>query len=68
MARIAGEEFAVKGNKVFYREAVSISGYNKLSNGLQVVMIDNVFDLQKVADELKKYCQIDNDLIVIINE
>ena len=68
MARIDGEEFAVKGNKIFYRKAISISGYNKLSNGLQVVMIDNVFDLQKVSDELKKYCQIDNDLIVIINE
>ena len=66
MARIAGQGIQIHGNNVFYRKSVPVNGYSKLSNGLQFIMIAALSDLQAITAEIKKYCQIDNDLIDII--
>ena len=66
MARIAGQGIQIHGNNVFYRKSVPVNGYSKLSNGLQFIMIATLSDLQAITAEIKKYCQIDNDLITII--
>ena len=66
MARIAGQGIQIHGNNVFYRKSVPVNGYSKLSNGLQVIMIAALSDLQAITAEIKKYCQIDNDMITII--
>lgn len=68
MARIAGQGIQIHGNNVFYRTAVPVNGYNKLSNGLQIIAIDNISDLRIITDEVKKYCQIDDDMIEIFSE
>ena len=66
MARIAGQGIQIHGNNVFYRKSVPVNGYSKLSNGLQFIMIAALSDLQAITAEIKKYCQIDNDMITII--
>lgn len=66
MARIAGQGIQIHGNNVFYRKSVPVNGYSKLSNGLQFIMIATLSDLQAITAEIKKYCQIDNDMITII--
>lgn len=68
MARIAGQAIQIHGNSVFYRKAVSVDGYNKLSNGLQIITIDTLSDLQMITAAVQKYCQIDDDMISIISK
>lgn len=67
MARIAGQGIRINGNNVFYRKAVLVDGYNKLSNGLQVIRIADMSDLLLIADEVKKYCQISDDTVKVIS-
>lgn len=68
MARIAGQAIQLHGENVFYRKTVPVNGYYKLSNGLQVIAISTIADLQEVTDKIKKYCQIENDFIVILSK
>lgn len=68
MARIAGQDICLNGSRVFYRKAVPVDGYNRLSNGLQVMKIDNVSDLKTITDEVEKYCQIEDDMIMVISK
>lgn len=67
MARIAGQAIQIHGNSVFYRKAVPVDGYNKLSNGLQIITINSLSDLQTITKEVQKYCQISDDMITIIS-
>lgn len=67
MARIAGQDIQLNGNRVFYRKSVPVDGYNKLSNGSQVIAISSLSDLQAITAAVKKYCQIDDDMITIIS-
>lgn len=67
MARITGQAIQIHGNNVFYRQAVPVDGYNKLSNGLQIITITTLLDLQTITTEIQKYCQIDDDMITIIS-
>lgn len=66
MARIAGQGIQIHGNNVFYRKSVPVNGYSKLSNRLQFITIATLSDLQAITAEIKKYCQIDDDVITII--
>ena len=68
MARIAGQCIQLNGNNVFYRKVVPVTGYDKLSNGLQVMKIDSLSKLQTITNEIKSYCQIDDDMVKIISE
>lgn len=68
MARIAGQGIQLNGNNVFYRKAVPVNGYNKLSNGLQVIKINSLSDLKTIMEEVKRYCQIDDGMITITGE
>lgn len=68
MAHIAGQAIQVHGNSVFYRKAVPVDGYNKLSNGLQIITITTLSDLQTITAAVQKYCQIDDDMIAIISK
>lgn len=68
MARIAGQGICIKSSNVFYRSAVPVDNYNKLSNGLQIIAIYTLTDLQTITEKVKKYCQIDDDMITIISE
>jgi hypothetical protein len=68
MARIAGQAIQIHGNSVFYRKAVPVDGYNKLSNGLQIITITTLSDLQMITAAVQKYCQIDDDMISIISK
>lgn len=68
MARIAGQAIRLNGNSVFYRKAVPVDGYNKLSNGLQIITINNLPDLQTITTAVQKYCHIDDDMITIISK
>lgn len=67
MARIAGQGIRVNGSNVFYRKAVPVDGYNKLSNGLQLIRVVDMSDLLLIADEVKKYCQIADDTVKVIS-
>lgn len=67
MARIAGQGIQFHGKSVFYRTAVPVYGYNKLSNGLQIIAISTLSDLQMITAAVQKYCQIDDDMITIIS-
>ena len=68
MARIAGQDIILNGKKVFYRKSVPIDGYNNLSNGLQIITIATLSDLQTITAAVQKYCQIDDDMIDIISQ
>ncbi|WP_337790065.1 hypothetical protein [Ruminococcus bicirculans (ex Wegman et al. 2014)] len=68
MARIAGQAIQLHGNSVFYRKSVPVDGYNKLSNGLQIITIATLSDLQAITAAVQKYCQIDDDMIAIISK
>lgn len=68
MARIAGQAIQIHGNSVFYRKSVPVDGYNKLSNGLQIITIATLSDLQTITAAVQKYCQIDDDMIAIISK
>lgn len=68
MARIAGQGISLNGSSVFSRQAVSLNGYNKLSNGLQIIKVDSLSDLQAITQKVKAYCQIDDEMIAIITE
>ena len=68
MARIAGQAIQIHGNSVFYRKSVPVDGYNKLSNGLQIITIATLSDLQAITAAVQKYCQIDDDMIAIISK
>lgn len=68
MARIAGQAIQLHGNSVFYRKSVPVDGYNKLSNGLQIITIATLSDLQTITAAVQKYCQIDDDMIAIISK
>ncbi len=68
MARIAGQAIRLHGNNVFYRKSVPVDGYNKLSNGLQLITIDSLSNLQAITVAVQKYCQIDDDMIAIISQ
>lgn len=68
MARIAGQAIQIHGNSVFYRKPVPVDGYNKLSNGLQIITITTLSDLQMITAAVQKYCQIDDDMIAIISK
>ncbi|MCD7811028.1 MAG: HIRAN domain-containing protein [Ruminococcus sp.] len=68
MARIATQSIQIHGNNVFYRKAESVDGYNKLSNGLQVITITMLSDLQIITAAIKKYCHIDDNMITIISK
>lgn len=67
MARIAGQAIQINEKYVFYRKTVPVDGYNKLSNGLQIISINTLHDLQAIATAVQKYCQIDDDMITIIS-
>lgn len=67
MARIAGQGIHINGSNVFYRKAVPVDGYNKLSNGLQVIKVADMSDLLLIADEVKKYCQLSDDTVKVIS-
>ena len=66
MARIAKSDIALNGKKVFCRQPAPISGYEKLSNGSQVIVINSMQDLQTITDKVMEYCNIGNDMIEII--
>ena len=66
MARIAKSDIAMNGKKVFCRQPAPISGYERLSNGLQVMWINNMSDLETIAVKVMNYCNIGNDMIEII--
>ena len=66
MARIAKSDIAMNGKKVFCRQPAPISGYERLSNGLQVMRINNMSDLETIAVKVMNYCNIGNDMIEII--
>lgn len=66
MARIAGQSMQIHGKNVFYRRAVPVDGYHTLSDGLQVISVTQLSDLQYITGEIKNYCQIQNELIEII--
>lgn len=68
MARIAGQAIQIHGNSVFYRKSVPVDGYNKLSNGLQIITIATLSDLQAITAAVQKYCQIEDDMIAIISK
>lgn len=68
MARIAGQAIQIHGNSVFYRKSVPVDGYNRLSNGLQIITITTLSDLQTITAAVQKYCQIDDDMIAIISK
>lgn len=68
MARIAGQAIQVHGKSVFYRKSVPVDGYNKLSNGLQIITITTLSDLQTITAAVQKYCHIDDDMIAIISK
>ena len=68
MARIAAEAIQIHGKSVFYRRSVPVDGYNKLSNGLQIITISTLSDLQTIIAAVQKYCQIDDDMIAIISK
>ena len=68
MANITRQYISLNEYNVFCRHAELIGGYNRLSNGLQVTKIGNISDLQKITNEIKKYCQIDDDMIKIISK
>lgn len=68
MARIAGQGITLNGKNVFYRKAVPVDGYNKLSNGLQLAPINTISDLKTITSFIKKYCQIDDNMIAIISQ
>ena len=68
MARIAGQGIILNGKNVFYRKTVPVDGYNKLSNGLQIAPINTASDLQTITNFVKEYCQIDDDMIAVINQ
>ena len=68
MARIAGQAIQIHGNSVFYRKAAPVDGYNKLSNGLQIITIATLSDLQTITAAVQNYCQIDDDMIAIISK
>lgn len=68
MARIANKGIKLHGNNAFYRKAVPIDGYNKLSNGLQIIKIDSIDDLKFITEEIKKYCHISDDMITIVSK
>lgn len=67
MARIAEGDILLDGKNVFYRKRAPADGYRKLSNGLQVINISTLQDLQTITAEVKRYCGIDDDMITIIN-
>ena len=66
MARIAKSDIALNGKKVFCRQPAPISGYEKLSNGLQVMRINSMSELETITEKVMKYCNIGNDMIEII--
>lgn len=68
MARIAGQGITLNGKNVFYRKAVPVDGYNKLSNGLQLAPINTISDLKTITSFVKEYCQIDDNMIAIISQ
>lgn len=68
MARIAGQGIQLRDQNVFYRKAVPVYGYNRLSNDLQVMNIDNTAELQTITNEIKDYCQLDDDVVKIISK
>ncbi|MCM1329128.1 MAG: hypothetical protein NC253_06755 [Ruminococcus sp.] len=68
MARISGQNIRLKEKNVFFRKAVPEDGYCKLSNGSQVMMIDNYAGLQEITEMIKKYCKIDDDKIKLLRE
>ena len=67
MARIAEQAIQIHGNNVFYRKPVHVDGYHTLSNGLQITAIATLSELQTITAAVKKYCQIDDDMIAIIS-
>lgn len=66
MARIASQQFKLRDKYIFYRKSVPVEGYVKLSNGLQVISIDNISDLYVIVDKVKKYCQINDNMVSIV--
>ena len=68
MARITEQKIQLRGNNAFYRNVSYIDGYKRLSNGLQLITINTFFDLQALTTEIKKYCQLDDNMITIINQ
>lgn len=67
MARIAGQDIMLHGQRVFYRKSIPVEGYKKLSNELQVIPVSSIDDLKTVTDKIKDYCQIDDPMITIIS-
>jgi len=68
MARIAKQGIQINSNNVFYRKAVPVKGYNKLSNGLQIISINTITELQFITNAVKKYCQIDDNISLSANK
>ncbi len=67
MARMNEQDILLHGNSVFYRKPVPVDGCNRLSNGLQITAVSTLSDLQTITSAVKRYCQIDDDMITIIS-
>jgi len=68
MARISEQGFCIHDSNVFCRQAAPIDGYQRLSNGLQMIEVHNKSDLKTIANQIKQYCQISDDMISILSE
>lgn len=67
MSRIANERYRCSDKNVFSRGAV-VSGYRKLSNGLQVMPVEKKDDLKNICETVLIYCGANKDLFEIVNK
>ncbi len=67
MARISQRDIKLNGKDVFFRRANPVDGYSKLSNGLQLIEVNSLSDLQTITAEVRKFCRIPDDMITIIS-
>lgn len=67
MSRIANEKYRCSDKNVFSRGA-AISGYRKLSNGLQVMPVEKINDLEDICKTVLIYCGANEDLFKIVNK
>lgn len=66
MARITEQNIRLNGRTAFYRKPIPIEGYNKLSNGLQVIWIKSLPELQTMIKEIQRCCRINDGTITVI--
>ena len=66
MARITEQNIRLSGRTAFYRKPIPIEGYSKLSNGLQVIGIKSLPELQTMIKEIQRCCRINDGTITVI--